>query len=69
MKIINGRLSGIDDDFDAERERLKLHQLHAHDYAHSIYGKIERYLISQQALHLGKHVSGSTLKCIEGTFY
>ncbi len=38
MKIINERLSGIDEDFDAERERHKLRELQAHDYAHSIYG-------------------------------
>lgn len=38
MKIINERLSGIDDVFDAEREKRKLHELHAHNYAHSIYG-------------------------------
>lgn len=38
MKIINERLSGIDDVFDAECERHKLCELHAHNYAHSIYG-------------------------------
>ncbi|KAI7790016.1 hypothetical protein IRJ41_001589 [Triplophysa rosa] len=38
MKIINERLSGIDGDFDAECEKCKLRELHAHDYAHSIYG-------------------------------
>lgn len=38
MKIINKRLSGIEEVFDAERERHKLCKLHAHDYAHSIYG-------------------------------
>lgn len=37
MKIINERLSGIDNVFDAEREKHKLRELHAHDYAHSIY--------------------------------
>ena len=47
MKIINERLSGIDGDFDAERERCKLRGLHAHDYAHSIYGTASQSASSQ----------------------
>lgn len=38
MKIINERLSGIEEVFEGEREKVKLRKLHANDYAHSIYG-------------------------------
>lgn len=38
MRIINERISGIDDVFDAERERHKLRELYTHNYAQSIYG-------------------------------
>lgn len=38
MKIINECLSGIQNVFDAEHEKRKLRELHAHNYAHSIYG-------------------------------
>lgn len=38
MRIIFECLSAIDGEFDAECTKLHLHQLQAHDYAHSLYG-------------------------------
>lgn len=38
VRIILERLSGVDEDFDAERERTRLRELLKHDYAQSIYG-------------------------------
>lgn len=38
VKIILERLSGVDEDFDAERERTRLRRLLEHEYAQSIYG-------------------------------
>ncbi|XP_038158088.1 uncharacterized protein LOC119794558 [Cyprinodon tularosa] len=38
VKIVLERLAAISGDFDEENERRRLHQLLAHDYAHSIYG-------------------------------
>lgn len=38
VRIILERLSGVDEDFDAEREITRLHGLLEHDYAQSIYG-------------------------------
>lgn len=37
IRIILERLSGVDEDFDAEREITRLHGLLEHDYAQSIY--------------------------------
>lgn len=37
VRIILERLSGVDEDFDAERERTRLRGLLEHDYAQSIY--------------------------------
>ena len=37
LKVIYERLSAIDGEFDADFERQRLHQLHANDYAYSIY--------------------------------
>lgn len=49
LKIIYERLTEVDGDFDAERERKRLRQLHAHDYAHSIYST------ASQSLHSSRH--------------
>lgn len=38
VTVVLERLSSINGDFDEENERRHLHQLLAHDYAHSIYG-------------------------------
>ncbi len=38
VRIILERLSGVDEDFDAERERTRLRGLLEHDFARSIYG-------------------------------
>lgn len=38
MIIVSERLSGVDGDYDAVRERHRLHQLYVHDYAHSVFG-------------------------------
>lgn len=38
IKIIYERITGVDGDFDAERERGRLRELLEHDYARSIYG-------------------------------
>ncbi|XP_073724404.1 uncharacterized protein [Misgurnus anguillicaudatus] len=38
VRIILERLSGLDEEFDAERERTRLRGLLKHDYAQSIYG-------------------------------
>lgn len=49
MKIINERLSRINNVFDAEREKHKLRELHAHDYAHSIYGTASQSATSHRS--------------------
>ena len=38
LRVIYERLSAIDGEFDADIERQHLHQLHANDYAYSVYG-------------------------------
>lgn len=38
VRIILERVSGVDEDFDAEREITRLRGLLEHDYAQSIYG-------------------------------
>lgn len=40
IKIIYERLSGVDGEFDAEREKCRLRELLDRDYAQSIYGYI-----------------------------
>jgi len=45
MKFVNERLSAIDD-FDAERERHRLHKLLANDNAYSIYGTASQSSVS-----------------------
>lgn len=49
MKLIFERLSAIDGDFDAECTKLRLRQLQAHDYAHSIYGTASQSGASQRS--------------------
>ncbi|KAL1249113.1 hypothetical protein QQF64_022431 [Cirrhinus molitorella] len=49
MKILNERITAIDGDFDASRERQRLHQLLSHQYAHSIYGTASQSSVSKQS--------------------
>lgn len=49
VKIILERISGVDGDFDAERERIRLRGVLEHDYALSIYGSTAASNHSQQS--------------------
>ncbi len=49
MKILNERITAIDGDFEADRERRRLHQLLSHQYAHSIYGTASQSSVGKQS--------------------
>lgn len=38
IKIVNERITGVEGDFDGEREKRRLCTLLDHQYAHSIFG-------------------------------
>lgn len=49
MKILNERITAIDGDFEADRERRRLHQLLSHQYARSIYGTASQSSVGKQS--------------------
>lgn len=56
IKIIYERITGLDGDFDGERERSRLRTLLDHQYAHSIFGStVSR--VSQKTSNYSSHHS------------
>lgn len=49
MKILNERITAIDGDFEADRERQRLHQLLSQQYARSIYGTASQSSVGKQS--------------------